>query len=204
MSQPAPMPGPRTRAEMPGAVPCGLSSSRADGGRSAWRRLSSGIARPLRSNQSRRCSTPAGSRTSAAPGSTTSPSDSRVRSSSVGPSPPVMTIAACVADSSRSVRARAARSSATARRSPGIAPIRCSSRAIHEALVSSICPRMISSPTETIATTACAAPPLTRLSHATARRCAGTAPSRTHRSAGGVHPRSRHPRARVQRTSSCP
>ena len=95
---------------IPGAVPLGFASNDVPGGRSACLRLSGGITRPFSSNHLRRCAIPAGSSSSGARGSPdasaiASANASRVRSSSVGPSPPVTTTAECVRESSTIARA---------------------------------------------------------------------------------------------------
>ena len=89
----------------PGAVPFGLGSASADGIRQACLRLTSGKAIPRRSKRSRSHASISGSTVGSSP--TSAATASRVRSSGVGPRPPVVT--------TRSARPSAASSAPTDR-----------------------------------------------------------------------------------------
>ena len=76
-----------TSRSMPGAVPCGLGTTRLPAGNIAWISFCGGIGRPRRANIARMCSKRRRSSCSGRPVAWASAS--RVRSSAVGPSPPV-------------------------------------------------------------------------------------------------------------------
>ena len=138
-------------AAKPGAVPPRLRTMRADFGRRAWRRLMAAMGRPRPANHASRSVRATASSTCGAPASVRSLSASRVRSSSVGPRPPVEMRTSTDDASARIAAAMAARSSATVRCSTTSRPASRSAAESVRELVSSVVPSTSSSPTERMA-----------------------------------------------------
>ena len=143
-----PTTAPPTRIQTPGAVPTRLGSISAPRGNRAWTRFRSAMGRFRRANIARMASSASGSSTSGTPA--TRASASRVRSSWVGPSPPLIR--------TRSARPVATLKAATfsSRSSPSVVwkwtgtPTAASPRLNHWLFVSSDCPLTISLPIEMI------------------------------------------------------
>jgi hypothetical protein len=95
----------------PGAVPRGFSSTSAPSGTMAWRRLSAGISRLKLRKRASIARTTASSRRKGRPSS--SATVSRVRSSSVGPRPPLAMTTGTRLSASRKAAARSSRLSPT-------------------------------------------------------------------------------------------
>ncbi len=101
----------RSSIHNPGAVPRGLSSGSAPSGTIAWRTFESGICRAKERTLASIARTMASLRTSLR--SSNSATVSRVKSSSVGPSPPEAMISGTRFTASRKASSRSARSSPT-------------------------------------------------------------------------------------------
>ena len=133
-----------TSIQIPGAVPIGLASGSLPAGNSACTRLRSGIARP-RCWKNRSMNSSDGSwSTSSTPASCARAS--RVRSSSVGPSPPVISTMSARSAAMRNAWTFSSRSSATVVCQWTGMPSSASSRLSHWLLVSSFCPLVSSVP----------------------------------------------------------
>ena len=128
----------------PGAVPFGFGIGSADGIRQACLRLSSGNGMSRRAHRSRSQRSSSGSTTGVSP--QTLAIASRVRSSGVGPSPPVLTTRSArsrpVANASATISSRSG--SAVIR--PTVTPASVRERASSAALVSRVSPTVSSEP----------------------------------------------------------
>ena len=135
----------------PGALPCLLARTRAPRGIITCCRLTSGgSARRLVSHSSRRCSHCSASKTRSRPNRAAIAG--LVRSSEVGPRPPVVMTAPPRSRASRTAPAMSAARSATDVRRPIDTPMAASSRASQAPLVSMVRPSSSSSPIVTIST----------------------------------------------------
>ena len=135
----------------PGAVPQLFFKQRAPLGRNACNLLFAVMGRPRSLNQRSRSASACSSTSNGSTTSMARRNASRVRSSSVGPSPPVMTRMSWRAESSRNMDSMSARSSCTVRNSRTTTPRNVNCEANHLALVSWVCPSINSSPTERMA-----------------------------------------------------
>ena len=133
------------RTSQPGAVPFGFGSASADGIRQACLRLTSGKAIPRRSNRSRSHASISGSIVGSSP--TSAAIASRVRSSGVGPSPPVVTTRSARPSAASSAPRTTSRSSGSACSRRTCTPRAVRSRASSPAFVSRVSPTVISLPT---------------------------------------------------------
>ena len=102
---------PPTFIQTPGAVPTRFGSGSAPSGKSAWTRFRSGISRFRRANIAAIASSEPASSTSGTPAAFARAS--RVRSSWVGPSPPVITTRSARSNANRNAWTFSARSSLT-------------------------------------------------------------------------------------------
>ena len=128
----------------PGAVPFGFGMASADGIRQACLRLSSGKGMPRRLHSSRSHASRSGSTAGASPQAAAIAS--RVRSSGVGPSPPVETTRSARPRPAVNASVTAARSSGRAVSRPTRTPSPVSERASSPAFVSRVSPTVSSLP----------------------------------------------------------
>ena len=129
----------------PGAVPFGFGSASADGIRQACLRLTSGKSMPRRSNRSRSHASISGSTVGSSP--TSAATASRVRSSGVGPRPPVVRTRSARPSAASSAPRTTSRSSGMACSRSTCTPRAVRSRASSPAFVSRVSPTVISLPT---------------------------------------------------------